>query len=182
MKKQFFNLNLNFISVLSLILPIKSYYIFKNEISILCSPIWVYFTSYFLKTSLLFQCKLLTSITAVDYLDRSTRFEIIYDFLSIYWNFRLRLKTYSTELGASYSIDSLSNLFLAASWYEREIWDLFGIYFNFNNDLRRLLTDYGFLGFPLRKDFPVSGFVEIQYNFLKRSCCYELLELDKRIK
>ncbi len=100
-------------------------------------------------------------LTAVDYPNKKNRFEMVYILLSVEFNFRIIIKFFINE---NESVDSITNLFPAANWYEREVWDLFGIAFNNHPDLRRLLTDYGFIGHPLRKDFPLSGNVEVKYD------------------
>ena len=89
------------------------------------------------------------------------RFEIVYNLLSLRFNSRVRVKTYTDELTP---IESVNDIFKAANWNEREIWDMFGVYFTNHPDLRRILTDYGFEGHPLRKDFPLSGYVECRYD------------------
>ena len=90
-------------------------------------------------------------------------FQIVYNLLSLRYNSRIRVKTYTDELTP---IDSINSVFAAANWYEREIWDMFGVFFTNHPDLRRILTDYGFEGHPLRKDFPLSGYLEVNYHFL----------------
>lgn len=85
-------------------------------------------------------------------------FQIIYNLLSLRFNSRIRVKTYTDELTP---IDSINPVFKAANWYEREVWDMYGVYFSNHPDLRRILTDYGFQGHPLRKDFPLSGYIEV---------------------
>lgn len=90
------------------------------------------------------------------------RFQIIYNILSLRYNSRIRVKTYTDELTP---IDSVNGVFKAANWYEREIWDMYGVFFANHPDLRRILTDYGFEGHPQRRDFPLSGYVEV-------SCCF----------
>ena len=89
------------------------------------------------------------------------RFEIVYNLLSLRFNSRVRVKTYTDELTP---VESVNDIFKAANWNEREIWDMYGVYFNNHPDLRRILTDYGFEGHPLRKDFPLSGYVECRYD------------------
>ena len=89
------------------------------------------------------------------------RFEIVYNLLSLRFNSRVRVKTYTDELTP---IESVNDIFKAANWNEREIWDMYGVYFNNHPDLRRILTDHGFEGHPLRKDFPLSGYVECRYD------------------
>ena len=102
----------------------------------------------------MFQFKVLTCISGVDYPMNKYRFQIVYELLSVRYNFRIRVKTFTHEL---LSIKSCEKVFSAANWYECEIWDLFGVFFKNHSNLKRILTDYGFEGYPLRKDFPLSG-------------------------
>ena len=139
-----------------------------------------------IKTSLLvlrdhssYQCKILTAISGVDYPFKPKRFEIVYELLSIRYNTRIRVKTYVNEME---SIDSIHQIHSTANWWEREIWDLFGIYFNNHPDLRRLLTDYGFDGYPLRKDFPLSGYQEVRYDEKHKRIIYEPIELAQEFR
>lgn len=120
----------------------------------------------FLKNHTNGQYKLLSDICAVDYPFREKRFEVVYNLLSITYNSRI---TISISVDEKTPVDSCINLYSAAGWFEREIWDMFGIFFIEHSDLRRILTDYGFKGHPLRKDFPLTGFTEIRYyDFEKR--------------
>ena len=121
----------------------------------------------------------LIDLTAVDYPDKKNRFEMIYILLSVEFNLRIIIKFFINE---NESVDSISNLFPAANWYEREAWDLFGITFNNHPDLRRLLTDYGFIGHPLRKDFPLSGNVEVKYDLNKKKVVYEPIKLTQSFR
>ena len=89
-------------------------------------------------------------------------FQLVYNLLSLRFNSRIRVKTYTDELTP---IESVNSVFKAANWYEREVWDMFGIYFTNHPDLRRILTDYGFQGHPLRKDFPLSGYIAVRTGF-----------------
>jgi NADH-quinone oxidoreductase subunit C len=107
------------------------------------------------------QFKCFIDITAVDYPSREKRFDVVYHLLSPRLNHRIRLKTAVAE---DESIASVISVFPAADWFEREVWDFFGIPFSGHPDLRRILTDYGFEGHPLRKDFPMTGFVEVRYD------------------
>jgi len=116
----------------------------------------------------------LIDLTAVDYPNKAKRFNIVYIFLSIENNVRIIISTLVKE---DESIDSITSLYPAANWYEREVWDLFGISFKNHPDLRRLLTDYGFNGFPLRKDFPLSGNVEVRYDLATKKVIYEPVKL-----
>ena len=121
----------------------------------------------------------LIDITAVDYPENENRFEMVYIFLSITNNCRLIVKFCVDE---NTTIDSLTAIFPAANWYEREIWDLFGISFKNHPDLRRILTDYGFNGFPLRKDFPLTGNVEVRYDFALKKVIYEPVKLTQSFR
>jgi len=108
---------------------------------------------------------MLTYIAGIDLYGLLYRFCVVYDLLSLTYNTRIRVKVYLTETG---SVNSIINIYLNSNWWEREIWDLFGIYFENHPDLRRILTDYGFEGFPLRKDFPLYGYVELRYDETKK--------------
>ena len=121
----------------------------------------------------------LIDITALDIPTKVYRFEVIYILLSLHFNSRIRIRTYTDELTA---LDSATMVFSSANWAERELWDMFGIFFNDHPDLRRILTDYGFEGHPFRKDFPLSGFVEVRYDEeVKRVVC-EPLELSQEFR
>ena len=100
-------------------------------------------------------------VTAVDWPARETRFDVVYHFLSPYLNTRIRVKTMTDE---ATPVPSIITVFPGAEWFERETWDLYGVMFTDHPDMRRLLTDYGFEGHPLRKDFPMTGFVEVRYD------------------
>ncbi len=123
--------------------------------------------------------KKLVDITAVDYPDRPARFEVVYNLLSVKWNQRVRVKV-SVEEDAS--VPSVTGLFAAAGWLEREVWDMYGIFFAGNPDLRRILTDYGFEGHPLRKDFPLTGYVELRYDEEQKRVVYEPVELRQEFR
>lgn len=118
----------------------------------------------------------LMDITAIDYLSRVKRFELQYVLLSVLSNLRVVVKT---AVSTNEVLDSISDLFPSAAWLEREIWDLFGIFFLGHFDLRRILTDYGFEGYPLRKDYPLSGFLELRYDEALKRIVAEPLELTQ---
>ena len=118
-------------------------------------------------------------LTAVDYPNKKNRFEMVYILLSVEFNLRIIIKFHINE---NESVDSITNLFPAANWYEREVWDLFGIAFSNHPDLRRLLTDYGFIGHPLRKDFPLSGNVEVKYDLNEKKVVYEPVNLTQSFR
>ncbi|CAL1270219.1 unnamed protein product [Larinioides sclopetarius] len=133
----------------------------------------------FLKDHHLAQFESLVDIAGVDVPTREYRFEIVYNLLSLRYNARIRVKTYTDELTP---IDSACDVYKAANWYEREIWDMFGVYFANHPDLRRILTDYGFEGHPFRKDFPLSGYVEVRYDDEVKRVVVEPLELAQEFR
>ena len=121
----------------------------------------------------------LCDICGVDYPDRPLRFEVVYNLLSLRHNQRIRLKVSTDE---EQPVPSAVDLFSCAGWWEREAWDLFGIYFADNPDLRRILTDYGFEGHPLRKDFPLTGYVEVRYDEDQKAVVYEPVRLQQEFR
>ena len=134
---------------------------------------------HFLRDNTDSQFKLLVDICGVDYPDRNKRFEVVYHLLSVQFNNRIRIKVAVDELTPVPSITSIYN---AAGWFERETWDLFGIFFSDHPDLRRILTDYGFEGHPLRKDFPLSGYVEVRYDDEQKRIVSEPVELTQEFR
>ena len=118
--------------------------------------------------------QMLIDITAVDYPERAERFEVVYNLLSLKQNQRIRVKLTTDE---AKPVPSVNDVFPAAGWYEREVWDMYGVFFNDHPDLRRMLTDYGFDGHPLRKDFPLTGYVEVRYDDEQRRVVYEPVKL-----
>ncbi len=118
-------------------------------------------------------------ITAVDWPGREKRFDVIYHFLSPYINQRVRVKT---EIGEDETIASIIGVFRGADWFEREAYDLYGILFTGHPDMRRILTDYGFEGYPLRKDFPLTGFVEVRYDDEQKRVVYEPVRLPQEFR
>jgi NADH-quinone oxidoreductase subunit C len=118
-------------------------------------------------------------ICGVDYPTREKRFDVVYHLLSPYTNHRIRIKVMTD--GES-GVPSLSDVFPAATWFEREAYDLYGILFTGNPDFRRILTDYGFRGHPLRKDFPTTGFVEVRYSNEQRRVVYEPVKLPQEFR
>jgi NADH-quinone oxidoreductase subunit C len=120
------------------------------------------------------QFKLLLDLCGVDYPEREERFEVVYHLLSPRHNQRIRVKVRTDEITP---VPSVTGVFSSAMWYEREAWDMYGIYFSDHPDLRRLLTDYGFEGHPLRKDFPQTGYVEVRYDDEQKRVVYEPVRL-----
>jgi NADH-quinone oxidoreductase subunit C len=125
------------------------------------------------------QFSILCDICGVDYPDRPLRFEVVYNLLSMHHNLRIRVKIETDEEQA---VPSAVGVFSAAGWWEREAWDLFGIYFSDHPDLRRILTDYGFDGHPLRKDFPLTGYVELRYDEDQKRVVYEPVKLKQEFR
>ena len=125
------------------------------------------------------QFKCLMDICGVDYPEREERFEIVYNLLSLKHNQRVRVKLTSD---ADTPVPSATGVFNAAGWWEREAWDMYGIYFTDHPDLRRILTDYGFEGHPLRKDFPLTGHVEMRYDEDQKRVVYEPVELVQEFR
>lgn len=122
------------------------------------------------------QFKMLVSLCAVDYPERAERFEVVYNLLSLDQNNRIRVKINAAE---DEFVPTVTKVFSTAGWFEREAWDMYGIFFEDHTDLRRILTDYGFEGHPLRKDFPLTGFVELRYDEEQRRVVYEPVQLTQ---
>jgi NADH-quinone oxidoreductase subunit C len=121
----------------------------------------------------------LVDICGVDHPDRPDRFDVVYNLLSLRHNRRIRLKLETDE---EKPVPTATGLYSAAGWYERETWDLYGIYFADHPDLRRILTDYGFEGHPLRKDFPLTGYVELRYDEDQKRVVYEPVRLKQEFR
>ena len=158
----------NFTKYLSTIL--NSYiYITRNtpgEIVLFTSANLITKILFFLKKHTNTQFEILTDLTAIDYIaNTKQRFQISYNLISIRYQTRIRVQT---SVNNYIPIDSITPIYPGANWLEREVWDMYGIVFNKHTDLRRILTDYGFSNFPLRKDFPVTGYTEVEYNDTKK--------------
>ena len=123
--------------------------------------------------------EILIDLCGVDYPDRNMRFEVVYHLLSPRLNQRIRIKLMTDQ---THPVESVIGIFEAANWFEREAYDMYGILFVGHPDLRRLLTDYGFDGFPLRKDFPLTGYVEVRYDDEKKRVVYESVKLNQEYR
>ncbi len=121
----------------------------------------------------------LVDITAVDWPEEEKRFEIVYNLLSVKHNQRVRVTLTTDE---ETPVPSAVSIFNSANWFEREVWDLYGVYFDQHPDLRRILTDYGFEGHPLRKDFPLTGYVEVRYDEEQKRVIYEPVSLVQEFR
>ncbi|MGG7644036.1 NADH-quinone oxidoreductase subunit C [Rhodovulum sp. YNF3179] len=128
----------------------------------------------FLRTDRRCQFSTLVDITAVDHPERDKRFDVVYHFLSMYQNQRIRVKL---AIRDDERVPSICGIHPSANWFEREVFDMFGILFTGHPDLRRILTDYGFRGYPLRKDFPTTGYIEVRYDEDQKRVVYEPVKL-----
>lgn len=176
MKKQLVVKNL---STLLKLCPIEKIQLFHSDLTIIIKPDILLDILIFFKYHIFYQFDILTCISAVDYPMQKHRFKIVYELLSIRYNIRIRIKTFTNEL---FGLNSCDQLFLTGGWYECEIWDMFGVFFKNNSNLKRILTDYGFEGYPLRKDFPLSGFIEMRYNEIQKRVINESIELSQEYR
>jgi NADH:ubiquinone oxidoreductase subunit C len=169
-----------------LILNLKKYLNFilikDNQIHIFINKDNIYEVCFFLKNSLYTFCNQLLDLTIVDrieFLKDGYRWEFVYVLLSTYFNLRIFIRGY---LKYYQFLSSIVELYNSSNWLEREVWDMFGIYFKNHPDLRRILTDYAFLGSPLRKDFPLTGYVETRYDDELKTIVTEPLELTQELR
>ena len=123
--------------------------------------------------------KVLVDICGTDYPERPKRFDVVYNLLSLVHNQRIRIKV---EADDETPVPSITGVHNSANWFEREIWDMYGVMFSDHPDLRRLLTDYGFEGHPLRKDFPLTGFVEARYDEERKRVVYDPVKLSQEFR
>ena len=151
----------------------------KNEISILIKKEDLVSTLMFLKDNPSISMESLIDITAIDYPENEKRFTLVYNLLSVSKNFRIKVKTKTNE---DNPVSSVTEVFPCANWYEREVWDLFGIRFLGHPDLRRILTDYDFDGHPLRKDFPLTGFTQVRFDDELGKVVNEPVKLDQEFR
>ncbi|PSK54813.1 hypothetical protein B9Z65_3902 [Elsinoe australis] len=158
---------------------IQQFSVWKDELTIYIPPSGVLPVMSFLKYHTAAEFTQISDITAVDYPTRDQRFEVVYNMLSVRHNSRIRVKTYADE---ATPVPSVCSLYDGANWYEREVYDLFGVFFVGHPDLRRIMTDYGFDGHPLRKDFPLTGYTEIRYDEEKKRIVVEPLELTQAFR
>lgn len=131
---------------------------------------------FFLKYSKFMQFKILIDMTAIDFLNNYNRFELVYNLLSIRYNLRIFIKIHLNDF---FTVNTVSKLFLSSNWSEREVWDMFGIFFKDHKDLRRILTNYGFNGYPLRKDFSLIGYLGVRYDDWGKLILGEPIEMSQ---
>jgi NADH-quinone oxidoreductase subunit C len=150
-----------------------------DELSITVAPEKIIPVLKFLRDDQLARFIQLIDLTAVDYPERAARFDVVYHLLSLHNNFRIRVKA---ALDENDTIPSIIEVYPCADWYEREAFDMYGVMFEGHPDLRRLLTDYGFEGHPLRKDFPLTGHVELRYDDEQKRVVYEPVKLTQEFR
>ena len=150
-----------------------------GELTVDVAPAQIYDFVEFLKTDQRCKFSSLVDITAVDYPERVKRFNVVYHFLSMYQNKRIRLRV---SLRDHDMLASIVEIHPSANWFEREVFDMFGLMFTGHPDLRRILTDYGFKGHPLRKDFPLTGFNEVRYSEKDKKVIYEPVKLEQNYR
>lgn len=150
-----------------------------DALTVIVTPAGLHGFVDFLKGSSACQFTTLIDITAVDYPSRDKRFEVVYFFLSMTLNQRIRVKICVDD---GEMVETITSIHKAADWSEREVFDMYGIKFANHPDLRRLLTDYGFEGHPLRKDFPTTGYVEMRYDEVEKRCIYEPVSLTQEYR
>ncbi|PLB55352.1 NDUFS3/30 kDa subunit of NADH-ubiquinone oxidoreductase [Aspergillus steynii IBT 23096] len=158
---------------------VQQFSVWKDELALHIAPSSVIPVMSFLKNHTAAEFTQVSDITAVDYPTRDQRFEVVYNLLSVRYNSRIRVKTYADEASP---VPSITGLFEGALWYEREVYDMFGVFFTGHPDLRRIMTDYGFDGHPLRKDFPLTGYTELRYDEEKKRIVIEPLELTQAFR
>ncbi|KAF1813219.1 hypothetical protein P152DRAFT_457582 [Eremomyces bilateralis CBS 781.70] len=158
---------------------IQQFSVWKDELTIYIPPTGVIPVVSFLKLHTAAEFTQLTDVTAADYPSRNHRFEVVYNLLSVRHNSRIRVKAYADE---ATPVPSLCGLYDGANWFEREVYDLYGVFFTDHPDLRRIMTDYGFDGHPLRKDFPMTGYTEIRYDEEKKRIVVEPLEMTQAFR
>lgn len=155
---------------------VRSYAVEGGELIVECQPEAIVRLLTFLRDDVNCQFKQLMDVCGVDYPERSPRFEVVYNLLSLSHNRRVRVKVMTDD---ETPVPSVTHVFGSANWWERETWDMYGILFKDHPDLRRILSDYGFDGHPLRKDFPLTGYVEVRYDDEQKRIVYEPVKLPQ---
>lgn len=155
---------------------VREFSVYKGELCLLVERESIVKVMCFLHDDGSCQFKLLMDVCGVDYPQRVERFEVVYNLLSLRHNQRIRVKVMTDEVTP---VPSVVDIFPTSGWFEREVWDMYGVFFSGNPDLRRILTDYGFDGHPQRKDFPLTGYVEMRYDPEKQRVVYEPVKLPQ---
>jgi len=155
---------------------VLSWAVAKDELAVTVRTASIVKVLTFLRDDSNCQFKQLMDVCGVDFPERELRFQVVYNLLSLKLNQRIRVKLDTDE---ETPVPSVVGLYSSAGWFEREVWDMFGVIFAGNPDLRRILTDYGFQGHPLRKDFPLTGYVEVRYDDEQKRVVYEPVKLTQ---
>lgn len=155
---------------------LREFSVSKGELCLLVERESIVKVMSFLRDDAACQFTLLMDVCGVDYPQRVERFEVVYNLLSVRHNQRIRVKVMTDEVTP---VPSVVGVFPTSGWFEREVWDMYGVFFSGNPDLRRILTDYGFDGHPQRKDFPLTGYVEMRYDPEKQRVVYEPVKLPQ---
>lgn len=158
---------------------IDNVFIQKGKVTIVCKENNIVNLINFLQKHVATQYLVLIDLTVVDRMRAKSRFEVFYFLRTLLFNNVISIKVLTDGLTA---INSVTSVMSGAGWLEREVWDMFGISFSNHSDLRRILTDYGFQGFPLRKDFPLTGFIEVRYDDESKRVIYDSLELAQEFR
>jgi len=158
---------------------IRAHHIAFGELALEVEPAEIVRAASYLRDDPSCEFKILVDICGVDWPQRVPRFDVVYHLLSLATNKRVRVKLATGDVTP---VPSVSSVWSAAGWFEREAWDLYGIWFSDHPDLRRILTDYGFEGHPLRKDFPLTGFVELRYDDEQKRVVYEPVKLTQEFR
>ncbi|OYX30077.1 MAG: NADH-quinone oxidoreductase subunit C [Caulobacterales bacterium 32-69-10] len=158
---------------------VGSFYVAFNELNVHAQASRIVELLTTLRDSPEFRFQQLMDVTAVDYPDRERRFDVVYHLLSLTRNQRIRI---SVETDEDTPVPSATPVYPCADWFERETFDMFGVFFSGHPDLRRILTDYGFHGYPLRKDFPMTGYVEVRYDEELKRVVYEPVKLPQEFR
>lgn len=158
---------------------IQEFTVYKDELTLHIPPSGVVPVLTILRDHQNAQFKQCMDVCGVDFPSKPNRFEVVYHLQSLRYNSRIRVKTYTDEVK---SVPSSCSVFPGNNWHEREAYDMYGIYFSSHPDLRRILTDYGFEGHPLRKDFPLTGYSEVRYDEEKKRIVHEPVELTQAFR
>jgi NADH-quinone oxidoreductase subunit C len=158
---------------------VSGYEVVRDELTVHAMAADIVKVATFLRDDPACQFICIIDVTAVDWPRRAQRFDVVYHFLSPRLNQRIRVKTITDEVTA---VPSLIDVFRGADWFERETYDLYGVLFSGHPDMRRILTDYGFEGHPLRKDFPLTGFVEVRYDDEQKRVVYDKVKLAQEFR
>ncbi len=159
--------------------PVAGYEVVRGELTVHAQAADIVKVATFLRDATPCQFSCIIDVTAVDWPEREKRFDVVYHFLSPRLNQRVRVKVQTDE---TTPVPSIIEVFRGADWFERETYDLYGVLFTGHPDMRRILTDYGFEGHPLRKDFPLTGFVEVRYDDEEKRVVYAPVKLNQEFR